>query len=157
EEKGELVAGRLETWAYDAGKNTWKPMKPRREPDGHANRSRVITYVPDQNLFVLEAYIHPPQRVPGVEREQQIWTYRFADAGPALAPKPLGRKQPRIVEDAAVSVISTREVRLSWRPPAGQRDVAGYHVERAVVEVFSEDEVVRLKKDTPPLAEPSVG
>jgi hypothetical protein len=33
----------------------------------------------------------------------------------------------------------------------------GYHVERAVVEVFSEDEIVRLKKDTPPLAEPSVG
>src|SRR5262249_48379923 len=29
--------------------------------------------------------------------------------------------------------------------------------ERAVVEVFSEDEVVRLKKDTQPLAKPSVG
>jgi hypothetical protein len=30
-------------------------------------------------------------------------------------------------------------------------------VERAVVEVFTEDQIQRLKKDTPPLAEPSVG
>src|SRR5262249_3534611 len=36
-------------------------------------------------------------------------------------------------------------------------DAAGYHVERAPVEVFSEDELVRLKKDTAPLREPSVG
>src|SRR5262249_27251875 len=35
--------------------------------------------------------------------------------------------------------------------------VAGYHVERAPVEVFSDDELVRIKKDTPPLKEPSVG
>src|SRR5262249_25830700 len=28
---------------------------------------------------------------------------------------------------------------------------------RAVVEVYSEDEILRLKQDTPPLAEPSVG
>jgi hypothetical protein len=33
----------------------------------------------------------------------------------------------------------------------------GYHVERAPVEVFTEDQLVRLKKDTGPLAEPSVG
>jgi hypothetical protein len=33
----------------------------------------------------------------------------------------------------------------------------GYHVERAVVEVLTEDELVRLRTDTPPLAEPSVG
>jgi hypothetical protein len=67
------------------------------------------------------------------------------------------RTQPRVVEDAVVSVISAKEVRLTWTPPAGHTDLAGYHVERAVVEVFSEDEVQRLKKDTPPLAEPSVG
>jgi hypothetical protein len=67
------------------------------------------------------------------------------------------RTQPRVVEDAVVSVLSTKEVRLTWMPPPGHTDIAGYHVERAVVEVFSEDEVQRLKKDTPPLAEPSVG
>jgi hypothetical protein len=52
-----------------------------------------------------------------------------------------------------VSVISAKEVRLSWKAAGA----GGYHVERAPVEVFSEDEVVRLKKDTPPLKEPSVG
>jgi hypothetical protein len=66
------------------------------------------------------------------------------------------RTQPRVVEDAVVSVLSTKEVKLSWTPPPG-KDIAGYHVERASVEVFSEDQIVRLKKDTPPLAEPSVG
>ena len=44
---------------------------------------------------------------------------------------------------------------MQWTPP--NADVAGYHVERAVVEVFSEDQIVRLKKDTAPLDEPSVG
>ncbi len=66
------------------------------------------------------------------------------------------RTQPRIVEDAVVSVIGAREVQLTWKPPVGD-GVTGYHVERAVVEVFSEDQVLRLKKDTPPLTEPSVG
>lgn len=157
EEKGEPIAGHLETWTFDAGKNTWTQMKPNREPDGNGNRCRVMTYVPDQNLFVMEAYIHPSQRVPGVDREQQIWTYRFGDAKPTALPKPKIRTQPRIVEDAVVSVISPKEVRLNWKPPAGKIDIAGYIVERAVVEVYTEDEIHRLKIDTPPLAQPSVG
>src|SRR5262249_42244463 len=66
------------------------------------------------------------------------------------------RTQPRLVEDAGVSVVAAKEVRLTWKPQAGP-DIVGYHVERAPVEVFSEDEVIRLKKDTPPLEEPSVG
>jgi hypothetical protein len=66
------------------------------------------------------------------------------------------RTQPRAVEDVVVSVLSTREASLTWSVSPGG-DIAGYHVERAPVEVFSEDQVVRLKKDTPPLAEPSVG
>src|SRR5262249_49354259 len=66
------------------------------------------------------------------------------------------RTQPRVVEGAVVSVLSPREVRLSWtRPPEG--DVQGYHVERAVVELFTDDQILRLKKDTVPLAEPGVG
>src|SRR5207244_3566554 len=64
------------------------------------------------------------------------------------------RTQPRIVEDVVVSVAAATEVRLAWKPT---EDAAGYHIERAPVEVFSEDEVLRLKKDTPPLKKPSVG
>jgi hypothetical protein len=45
---------------------------------------------------------------------------------------------------------------LLWKAPA-DKSITGYHVERADVEVYSEDQLVRLKKQTPPLAEPSVG
>ena len=157
----EVSKAHLETWSYDAGRNTWLRMNARREPYATGARSRVMTFVPDQNLFLIDAYIRPTERVSDIEREHQIWTYRYAEAKPDRAPQPPTgvrvTKQPRIVEDAVVSVISAKEVRLTWEPPAGQTDIAGYHVERAIVEVFSEDEVQRLKKDTPPLAEPSVG
>ncbi|MEX1096676.1 MAG: hypothetical protein WED34_11550 [Planctomycetales bacterium] len=65
------------------------------------------------------------------------------------------RTQPRLVEDVVVSVVSPKEVRLSWKAPAGD-DVAGYHVERAIVEPFTEDQIIRTRTDTPPLEEPSV-
>src|SRR5262245_58249403 len=52
----EVAKGHLETWAYDAGKNTWARMKPAREPDGWGNRARCMTYVPDQNLFLTDIY-----------------------------------------------------------------------------------------------------
>jgi hypothetical protein len=216
-------------------------MNPAREPDGWGNRRRVAVAVPDQNLILLEVFVTPTERVPGVEREQQIWAYRFADRKPNAAPRPppslrvtttmdgatlrwaasptpdlagyavyrgagprpwavewrrvarvagdrldyrdagltrgtvyhyavravgadgresgdspKGRTRPRAVEDVVASVVGPREVRLAWAAPAGG-DAAGYHVERAVVEVFSEDQILRLKKDTPPLTEPSVG
>lgn len=238
----ELVKAHLETWAYDAGKNTWTRLKVQREPDPAGGRSRVMTFIPDQNFFLIDGYVRPTERVANVEREHQIWTYRHGEAKPDSAPQPPGgvrltttadgavldwkpsstpevtgyaiyrgeavepwkadlkqiarvekattnyrdssvkpgtiyhyvvravardgkesgdslpvRTQPRIVEDAVVSVISPKEVRLSWEPPAGFTDIAGYHVERAAVDVLSEDEVLRLKKDTPPLPEPSVG
>jgi hypothetical protein len=241
-QKEEIVQGHLETWVYDAGTNSWTPMKPSQEPDGKGNRRRVLAAVPDQNVIVMEDYINPTERVPGVEREQQMWTYRYADAKPDPTPMPpiavkvtttareaivswqpspsprvtgyavyrgegyqpwlvdfklVGRAdktqtsfrdadlkhgtvyfyavravaeggqesaasrkvrtQPHIVEDAVVSMISPTEAQLSWTPPRDQDDIAGYEIERAVVEVFTEDQIQRLKKDTPPLAEPSVG
>lgn len=152
------VKGHLETWTYDGARNTWKHMKAEREPDGWGNRSRALTYVSDENFFLLEVYVHPTQRVPGVEREQQIWTYRIAERKADAPPAPIrkARTQPPIVEDAVVSVLAPQQVEIAWKA-VPSKDVTGYHVERAVVEVFSEDEVLRLKKDTPPLAEPSVG
>jgi hypothetical protein len=59
------------------------------------------------------------------------------------------------VEDAVVSVVSPTRVQIAWTAPAGH--VTGYHVERAVVEAWSEDQLRRLKDRTPPLNEPSVG
>ncbi len=237
----EVVDGHYETWTYEGGKNTWTKRNPPAEPPGWGNRRRIVVYVPDQNVVLMENYVNPSQRVKGVEREQQMWTYRYADPAPEPGPLPpmdlrvstskggatlswkpspspgvagyvvhrgagakpwqvdfrevgrvdgngtlfrdpdlrrgtvyvyhveaLGadgkagqpslkvRTQPRTVEDVVVSVLSAHEARLAWPAPPGD-DVAGYHVERAPVEVLSEDQILRLKKDTPPLAEPSVG
>jgi hypothetical protein len=74
--------------------------------------------------------------------------------GKEIAFSPIVRAQPRVPEDVVASVVGAREVWLEWKPVA---DAVGYHVERAPVEVFTEDQLVRLKKDTDPLAEPSVG
>jgi hypothetical protein len=236
----EILAGHLETWGFDADKNAWKRLQPRRELDGWGNRRRVLVAVPDQQLLLMEVFVTPSERVPGVTREQQIWTYRSGPTIPARSPpppaglavetQPVGkallkwapavgakeyrvyrgqgtlpwqanmkvvanvpvamttwkdgglaagkvyhyqaravgdngrlsdpsirvRTQPHIVEDAVVSVLSPKEAQVTW-PASQEADVVGYHLERAVVEVFSEDEILRLKKDTAPLAEPSVG
>lgn len=140
----------LQTWAYHSGANRWTRMKPAVEPDAAGNRTRQLVFAPQLNLAILENCISKP-------REQQIWTYRYADAKGRLEPKsPVRRETPPIVEDAVVSVITARRVELDWTAP-GDESVTGYHVERALVEVWSEDQLWRLKQRTPTLTEPSVG
>ena len=78
----------------------------------------------------------------GVDGKKSAWT-------------PIVRNQPRVIEDLYASIVDEKRVSVYWAMPPDPD--AGYHVERAPVEVFSEDQLVRLKKDTPPLAEPSVG
>jgi hypothetical protein len=60
-----------------------------------------------------------------------------------------------------VSVRSAKRIELAWKPPAESRTAgkapAGYSIERAVVEVWSEDQLTRLKQNTRPLESPSVG
>ncbi len=66
------------------------------------------------------------------------------------------RTQPRFVEQAVVSVISDKQTDISWTPlQAG--DIVGYYVERASVEVWTEDQLKRLKSRILPLPDPSVG
>jgi hypothetical protein len=229
----------VETWTFDAGRNTWTKADPSREPDPSGNRARMLADVPELGLTVLENRTHPPQG----PAEQQIWTYRAAgpgvgalhtleppaqvrvttgpdrasltwkaspaagvaryiisrgqgphpweangreigtvdasqtayedrglrpgiisyytiqaeDAdghrGPASAP---ARAQPRVVDDVVVAARSTSRIELTWTPPPEALDVVGYHVERAPVEVLSEDQLVPHKKRTRPLPEPSV-
>lgn len=143
---------RLETWTYDAGENLWAKLDPAQEPDPSGNRARQLLFAPELGMALLE-------NCPSKPREQQIWTLRLADGKPpkdSPAPSPRRHAVPPIVEDAVVSVLASTHVALSWRKSADP-SVAGYHVERAIVEVASEDQLVRLKKQTPPLAEPSVG
>jgi hypothetical protein len=153
----EVEQGHLETWAFDAAKNEWTKLDPPTMPGGFHNRRRIMVAIPDQNLVLMENYVNQTDRLPDAEREQQVWTYRVAPSKPySTARSYTLRKEPALIEDGIVSVQSPTDVRVTWTPSPA-KDAVGYHVERAIVEVFSEDQVVRLKKDTPPLAEPSVG
>jgi hypothetical protein len=152
--KEEKETHRIETWALNTAENRWTKMNPNVEPDPSGNRVRVLAFVPEFGLTFLENCTHPPHAA----REQQIWTYCYGrpKEPPAVAPARTKRTQPRIVEDVTASVLSTSSVVLSW-PSSPDPNLGRYVVERAPVEVWSEDQLVRLKKNTPPLAEPSVG
>jgi YD repeat-containing protein len=60
----------LQTWAYDAGANTWQRMNPAAEPEPSGNRARNLMFAPVLNLAILENCTSRP-------REQQVWTYRY--------------------------------------------------------------------------------
>jgi len=238
EGKEESAKHRLETWAYDTGKNAWTKMNPPQEPDPTGNRSRVLMFAPELGLTILE---NRTRSQPGPP-EQQIWTYCFKQArlnsekslqppkdvqvittsnsavlswkaSPApdvtnyiiyrgtgehtwtvnyqqiasvdakqtmyndkglqqekvyyytvraavndklSKPNIKVRTQPRIVEQAIVSVLSENQVQLTWTP-LQTKDIAGYHVERAIVEVWTKDQLKRLKSHVNPLPNPSVG
>jgi hypothetical protein len=140
----------LQTWSYDAAANQWRRMSPAAEPEPSGNRARQILFAPELNLAILENCTSKP-------REQQIWTYRFAESPAADEPPPSRpRAEPPLVEDAVVSVLTPTRIEVSWTAP-GAADVIGYHVERATVEVWSDDQLRRLKERTEPLAEPAVG
>ncbi|MSQ96632.1 MAG: hypothetical protein EXR98_19060 [Gemmataceae bacterium] len=148
-----------ETWSFDGAKNTWQKMNPNVEPPGGGQRRRIMAAIPDQNVILMENYVNPPQKVPDVDREQQIWTYRYAQTAPdatAATPKAKPRNRPRLVEDVIASVHSLTKVTLTW-PAAKEADVVGYHVERALVEIFSEDQIYRLRWDTASFGPPAVG
>jgi hypothetical protein len=150
--------GSYETWVYDPNANTWKNMMPKESPPGFGNRRRVMAYVPDLNVIVMENYVNPPQRVAGAEREQQMWTYRYGEPKDKLsaAESNVRKEKPPLVEGLVASVLTGQKVRLAWHASSAA-DIVGYHVERAVVEVLTEDQLVRLRTDTPTLLEPSVG
>jgi hypothetical protein len=140
----------VQTWAYDAGANTWTRLKPTAEPDAAGNRTRNLVFAPELNLAILENCTSRP-------REQQVWTYRYAPAPKEYRPpSPESHGTPPVVEDVVVSVIAPKRVELTWKAPEDAQ-IAGYHVERATVEVYSEDQLRRLKQNTPPLTEPSLG
>ncbi len=147
---GDEETHEVQTWAYDAGRNLWTRRNPAVEPDAAGNRTRNLVFAPELGVAILENCTSRP-------REQQVWTYCYADSAPRdTLPEPPRRETPPIVEDVVVSVLDARRVQLDWKPPA-DADVAGYHVERAAVEVWSEDQLTRLKTKTPPLDPPSVG
>jgi hypothetical protein len=146
EGKEESAKSILETWSYDAGANQWKKLNPAPEPDPSGNRARQLFFAPELGLAFLE-------NCTGKPREQQIWTYRLDGEKGWTPPAPKPRPEPRIIEEGTASVLSPTRVELRWKG----REGLAYHIERAPVEVLTEDQLQRLKKHTAPLAEPSVG
>ncbi|MFO0906411.1 MAG: hypothetical protein U0939_25625 [Pirellulales bacterium] len=141
------AAHELQTWAYDAGANQWRRLAPTAEPTPSGNRARNLTFAPELNLAILE-------NCPSKPREQQVWTYRLTAASPAAPPPPAAALP--IVVDGVASVLSERQIELTWTPPTIE-GVRGYVVERAAVEVYSDDQLKRLKQRTAPLEQPVVG
>src|SRR5207244_1834744 len=102
---------------------------------------------PELNLAILENCTSKP-------REQQVWTYRLGDAPAGQLPLPVAKPRAELplVEEGVVSVIGPQRVEISWTVPRGARFhraehehvenvLHGYHVERAVVEVWSDDQL----------------
>jgi hypothetical protein len=148
----DMAVREVQTWAYDAGANRWSRMQPATEPDASGNRARQLIFAPELNLAILENCTSKP-------REQQIWTYRYTDTEGARESATATSSPPAavpLVEDAVVSVRSLNRVEIGWTVPHDPA-VAGYHVERAVVEVWSDDQLRRLKDRTAPLDTPVVG
>jgi hypothetical protein len=95
----------------------------------------------------------PPTLTEGV----LFYSVRASDEeGKTLGPPTMVRTQPKFVEEVVVSVQLADRVQISWKSPQDKR-IIGYHVERAPVEVVSEDQLKPLKSQTPALDPPSVG
>lgn len=92
-----LGASGLETWALDVSKPAWTRLRVQQEPELSGARNRVLLYLPDRNLFVLENRTRD---------EQQIWTFRYAEA-PLPAPR---AEELRLTTEA-------QGARLSWKAP----------------------------------------
>lgn len=152
--KDDEAVHRLETWTLDLDTKKWTPLKPAREPDPTSSRARQLMFAPELGVALLE---NRPSNSSGVS-EQQIWALRLAAKGEKIefpSIKPKVRDNPPVVEDVIVSVVNERQVEVSWTPVPGNE--IGYFVDRAAVEVVTEDQLKRLKGQTPPLESPSVG
>jgi len=87
----------METWTYDLAKNEWKKMNPPQEPEYSGTRSRMMRYLPDLNVVILESR---------TEKEQQVWTYRLAPTPPPPAPPPGIGNLSVVTEDGGKATLS---------------------------------------------------
>ena len=106
----------LETWSLDVARAEWRRLDAGYEPEqndegANGDRNRVLLYLPDRNLFVLECR---------TKNEQQIWTFRYADA-PRPSPPP---------QNVRLSLQGDNAVRLEWSAPEDS-DFRKYNIYRA--------------------------
>jgi hypothetical protein len=95
---------------------------------------------------------------PAAAEGATFYRVRAIDAeGNEGPPSDIARARPPVVVDLTVSVLAPGEVALRWTPPGEGADVAGYHVERAEVAVYSNDEVLAVKSRYRPASPLAVG
>jgi fibronectin type 3 domain-containing protein len=146
------------TTTANSAKMTWKPSTYQRATQyivyrGTGKYPWTVNYQKIASVKANETVYHD-------KRLQQGTVYYYAvrtAEGQNLSDLSIKvRTQPRIVEQAVVSVLSKNQVHISWTALQAE-DITGYHVERANVEVWTEDQLKRLKSRIRPLSNPSVG
>lgn len=172
---------RYGTVLYDLSTNTWHRLdpKPRDLRVVTAENSAALTWKPPEEgsgwrYDILRGAGGPLWNIelePAARGLRETgWTDRALQRGAvyyyqvrAVAPdgKPAGlsyirRTQPPVVVDLTVSVVAPKRVELEWEPPE-TGDVAGYLVERAVVSVYSTDQVLRIEQRYHHTGDPAVG
>ncbi len=65
--------------------------------------------------------------------------------------------RPRVVRGVSVVALKVDEILITWEKEKEAKDVVRYVVERAPVEVYTNDQLVKIRSQTGSLAEPSIG
>lgn len=141
----------LQTWVLDVKAATWTKLADVKPPDPSGSRSRVLLYLEDQNLFVLENNTKVANT-----REQQMWTFRYKEAKGPVAGVQRKDENPPVPLGPVVSVEGPKQVKLTW-PKSQDPNVVGYVVERAPVSVYSNQQAARVARRYPDASDAAVG
>jgi hypothetical protein len=107
--------GAHQTWAFDTAKLRWTKMNPSAEAAPSMSRSRNLSFLPEQNIFLLET---SSKEAKG--RGPEIWMYRYGQRPASTGPSP--------PQDLQV-VTSKGTARLTWS--GASPGIKEYHVYRA--------------------------
>jgi hypothetical protein len=109
--------GRHQTWALDVSARKWTPMKPAAEPEPSTSRSRNLSYLPGENVFLLELV--------GKDRGPEIWTYRYKKAEGRRPDPPSGLEVATEAGKATLTWTAPGEVTI-YRAPSDKPWEAKY-------------------------------
>jgi hypothetical protein len=107
--------GTLQTWIYDPANHKWTRPSPEGDIGSSGSRNRILVYLPDHNVFVMENR---------ADNQQQIWTYRYRKVD-------LSKQPPARPTEVAVTVDAYGKATLTWKP-GDDPAVAEYRVLRGV-------------------------
>ena len=89
-----------EAWALDTEKLEWTKLNPAAMPSNSKSRSRNLTFVPEDNVFILE--------LSTTNNRPELWTYRYKKAG--------GTKRPAAPTNLEVVTGNPRSSRREEAP-----------------------------------------